>query len=241
MSLWILLLIPIWFVRYGVSRVFSQKCFYVLVDAQAAQNNMKTLLKVIKTSELDPDAGKGRYVMLCLKTEGFDLTCMRRPDQLVLQDDPAFLPDFDLLDLDLDLSLLEASTQGSSQRSSIMSGHSHQPSRSSNVDEGRAMADLIIPSSSSGNVGEIEGFVLPESEGGRGVNIIDEDGGFFPDVDFNFDAEGNFIELGEVQPTPAGEPGATRARIRSDSEMSALLRQEHQEGLVAGRLEVSKF
>lgn len=46
--------------RYGVSRVYSQKCVYVLIDAQAAQNNMKALLRVVRTAELDPDAGKAR-------------------------------------------------------------------------------------------------------------------------------------------------------------------------------------
>ena len=178
--------------------------------------------------------------MVYLKSERIDLTCMRRPDQLVLQDDPAFLPDFDPLDLDLDLSLFEASTQGSSQRSSIMSRHSHQSSRSSNADAEPAVVGLVIPSSSSGNAGGIGGFALPESERSRGAVISNEDEGFFPDVDFNFDAEGNYIELGEVQPTPVGEPDTIRGRIRSDTETSALVRQEHQEGLIAGRLDVSK-
>ena len=45
---------------YGVSRVFSQQCGYVLSDAQVAQNNMRALLKAVRTSELDPDAGKAR-------------------------------------------------------------------------------------------------------------------------------------------------------------------------------------
>ena len=45
---------------YGVSRVFSQQCGYVLSDAQVAQSNMRALLKAVRTSELDPDAGKAR-------------------------------------------------------------------------------------------------------------------------------------------------------------------------------------
>lgn len=47
-------------ISYGVSRVYSQQCYYVLVDAQAAQTNMRALLKVVRMSELDPDAGKAR-------------------------------------------------------------------------------------------------------------------------------------------------------------------------------------
>ncbi|TKA65669.1 hypothetical protein B0A49_04986 [Cryomyces minteri] len=43
---------------YGVSRVYSQQCGYVLVDAQTAQNSMRALLRVIKTAELDPEVGR---------------------------------------------------------------------------------------------------------------------------------------------------------------------------------------
>lgn len=45
---------------YGVSRVFSQQCGYVLSDAQIAQSNMRALLKAVRTSELDLNAGKAR-------------------------------------------------------------------------------------------------------------------------------------------------------------------------------------
>jgi len=45
---------------YGVSRVYSQQCGYVLTDAQTAQSNMRALLKAMRTSALDPDAGKAR-------------------------------------------------------------------------------------------------------------------------------------------------------------------------------------
>ena len=45
---------------YGVSRVFNQQCAYILSDAQTAQSNMARLLNFVKTSELDPDAGKAR-------------------------------------------------------------------------------------------------------------------------------------------------------------------------------------
>jgi hypothetical protein len=45
---------------YGVSRVYSQQCGYVLADTQAAQNNMRALLKVAKNNDLDPEVGKAR-------------------------------------------------------------------------------------------------------------------------------------------------------------------------------------
>ena len=45
---------------YGVSCVFSQQSGFVLSDAQVMQANMRALLKAVRTSELDPDAGKAR-------------------------------------------------------------------------------------------------------------------------------------------------------------------------------------
>ena len=45
---------------YGVSRVYSQQCGYVLTDAQTAQSNMRALLRAVRTSALDPEAGKAR-------------------------------------------------------------------------------------------------------------------------------------------------------------------------------------
>ena len=45
---------------YGVSRVFLQQSGYLLTDAQVAQTNMRNLLKAVRTSELDPEAGRGR-------------------------------------------------------------------------------------------------------------------------------------------------------------------------------------
>ena len=45
---------------YGVSRVYSEQCAYVLMDAQSTQSTMKAFLKIVKHAELDPDAGKSR-------------------------------------------------------------------------------------------------------------------------------------------------------------------------------------
>lgn len=46
--------------RYGVSRVYAQQCGYILSDAQTAHSNMRTLIKAVRTAELDPNAGKAR-------------------------------------------------------------------------------------------------------------------------------------------------------------------------------------
>ncbi|KAI7093881.1 hypothetical protein KC365_g18044 [Hortaea werneckii] len=70
---------------YGVARVYNQQCGYVLNDAETAKNQMRAMFKTMRMSGLEDEGGhKGRS------------------DQLVLQDDPNFLPDFDLLPVDLD-------------------------------------------------------------------------------------------------------------------------------------------
>lgn len=45
---------------YGVSRVYAQQAGYILTDAQHAQNAMRSLMKVVRAAELDPEAGKAR-------------------------------------------------------------------------------------------------------------------------------------------------------------------------------------
>lgn len=46
---------------YGVARVYSQQCGYILSDAQAAHSNMRALLEAVRTAEIDINAGKARY------------------------------------------------------------------------------------------------------------------------------------------------------------------------------------
>jgi len=46
--------------RYGVARVYSQQCGYVLTDVEAARNSMRAMFKSLKTSELDEQGHKGR-------------------------------------------------------------------------------------------------------------------------------------------------------------------------------------
>lgn len=46
---------------YGVARVYSQQCGYVLNDAEQAKNNMQMMLKVVKGVGLEAVGGtKGR-------------------------------------------------------------------------------------------------------------------------------------------------------------------------------------
>ena len=45
---------------YGVSRVYDQQCHYVLVDAQAAHNNIRTMLMSARNNDLESGVGKVR-------------------------------------------------------------------------------------------------------------------------------------------------------------------------------------
>ena len=160
----------------------------------------------------------------------------------MIQDDPAFLPDFALPGLDIDLSALDISTNNSSYRSSILSPHTQRSSLSSHANADESMVGLIIPSSASGGTGDLGGFVLPsehESSAQRSARLgrlfEDEDEGFNLDPGFTIDADGNLIE--EHTPGPGAAPTGG-VRLGSDPAASEQVRQELLEGLQAGQFEV---
>lgn len=108
--------------------------------------------------------------------------------------------------------------------------------------EGGLAGGLVIPSSSSPVGGElrVEGDYGLSSVGG--VSGVSRLGGaeLLSEPDFGFDDEGNMIDLtaGEIFPgTLADLPGAV---MLSDAGASARVRQEHEEGQLAGT-EVSFF
>lgn len=45
---------------YGVSRVYSRQCDFVLSDAQVAQNQLRQLLSTVRFEGLDEGAGRVR-------------------------------------------------------------------------------------------------------------------------------------------------------------------------------------
>ncbi|KAL8908094.1 MAG: hypothetical protein Q9171_005588 [Xanthocarpia ochracea] len=210
---------------YGVSRVYLQQCGYTLSDAQTIQTNLKMLSKVLRTASLDPNAGKAR------------------PDQLVLEDDPAFVPDMILPGLDIDLANLDVSTDASSKRSSTLSALSHRSSLSSQHGNEDSMLGLVIPSSENGGLGDFGGFVIPSSDrasvrpsaaGGDLLREAEDDFNFDPG--FIFDNDGNLIPTADDDPQLQPDPVQSAAeRIRSDSGASAHVRRELAEGLQAGQ------
>lgn len=183
--------------------------------------------------------GESTYPKTRVLTNGYP-----SPDQLMIQDDPAFLPDFAVPRLEIDLSALDISTDESSRLSSILSPHSQRSSLSSHPDADESMLGLIIPSSASRGAGDLDGFILPgnnmssaprNASLGRFLEDEDEDEGFNLDPGFSIDADGNLIE--ERTPGPGAAPTGG-VRLGSDSATSGRVRQELLEGLQAGQFEV---
>lgn len=182
------------------------------------QTNMRALLKAVRTSNLDPEAGKARYVRAFSPEPPTQSLIVLRRDQITIEDDSAFIPD---LTFDIDLHALEMSTTESSRRSSLLSPHTARSSLSSQP-EG-SMTGLIIPSSSGGG-GDIGGFQLPSEQGSsiqrqQRINRLLEDDGeaFGIDPGFSIDADGNMV----TGPAAADEilPGA---RVRTPDDRGIL-------------------
>lgn len=132
---------------------------------------------------------------------------MNRPEALLLEDDPTFLPDLAFAPLDFDLSRLDAFISGGSQTSSSLSPHTARTTPQSD------QTGLILPSSGTGGVGDIGGFVVDGSDrfsALAGAHLLGEDDGFLPEADFTFDEEGNLLDLGGMRAASAAPPGATR-------------------------------
>ncbi|KAI9709951.1 MAG: hypothetical protein M1820_003029 [Bogoriella megaspora] len=193
---------------YGVSRVYSQQCTYVLNDAQHAQQSIRAMFRLMKNAQLDPEAGR------------------TRPDQLVLPDDPTFLPDIALGAFELDPYL---STSGGSRRSSsVLSPHTSPTdySRDPIIDP---IGGLDIPSSSlGGGVGlgaasiqgdEGPGSILPRLSDFR---YQDDDMSMGDDV-LEIDEDGNIIDIpiGEQVRRSVGRSGGVPStpgpRLGSDA------------------------
>nr|POE79385.1 hypothetical protein CFP56_07450 [Quercus suber] len=135
-------------VRYGVARVYAQQCGYVLHDAQAAKNSLRDVFKAPLIDSLERDGAlKGR------------------PDQLILQDDPKFLPDFNLMPVDLDLLDFETTAIGGSQRATLSPyGSQHD------LSSPRYNGGLVLPQSDSsfyggGPMGNFGSFGFQDNSG----------------------------------------------------------------------------
>ncbi|OQN96453.1 hypothetical protein B0A48_17509 [Cryoendolithus antarcticus] len=183
---------------YGVTRVYAQQCGYVLTDAENAKNNMRATLKIMRTSQLDAEGGNNA-----------------RADQLVLQDDPNFLPELDLLALNFDAQM---AGMGDSQRSTLSPRSSQLTAPFADI------GGILIPQSDSsfagGPVGGGRAFsVLGDSGAGSrtGSGAPHEPEGLLEDdLGMVIDEEGN-VTMVEDMPAQQSE-----APVRSVERISAL-------------------
>ncbi|KAI9682535.1 MAG: hypothetical protein M1829_000328 [Trizodia sp. TS-e1964] len=155
---------------FGVTRVYSQQCGYVLADAQSAHNAIKAQMRVMRSSELDLDGTRVR------------------PEQLMLQDDPAFIPEFAMPDIaDLESFGLELGNTAHSLDSSFLSPHSTKGGRARSVEGSMLQA----PGEEMG-----DDFPRGADTSEAGVRERDELDWLTADPGFSFDADGGMRETG---------------------------------------------
>ncbi|KAK2747159.1 hypothetical protein FQN57_002416 [Myotisia sp. PD_48] len=180
---------------YGVSKVYHQQCGYALLDAQATRDRMMTVLKIVRNAALDPDAGKAR------------------PDQLVLPYDPAFVPELMLPGLNVDLSALDLGTERNSPtKSHLLSSFVPQSTPSNRAAQQQARLNLSSPGVAFGTADRL-GYFSDISSARKEDQIelplySNNEAGILLQPDFEFDGEGNMIEL-SAKRTPEPEKRAT--------------------------------
>ncbi|KAF2418001.1 hypothetical protein EJ08DRAFT_703261 [Tothia fuscella] len=188
---------------YGVTRVYSQQCGYVLADCQIAQNNLRTLYKIVRAAQLDEQTSKARN------------------EQLVLEDDPTFLPDLLLAPMNDDLLNLLGATETQLTDESLLRTASLSLEKRL-----KSPGGLVLPSSDSGGA---VGFEFPgggSSVGRRPSSLLARgDETALDEADFHLDADGDIIEHDSQAPRSGPLPVPL-----SDAAAAARVRQEHHAG-----------
>lgn len=141
----------------------------------------------------------------------------------MLQDDPNYLPDFDLMPVDLDRLDWDMTTTDNSQRSTL-SPHSSQHTGSA-IGSQYEIGGLVIPQSASsllgGPVGGLGGFSVRGDSGAGGRLDI---GGLDDDLGLAIDDDGNLLFIDEPRRQPA-LPSVRGERIDGGSASSHFRRE----------------
>ncbi|KAI4910896.1 hypothetical protein J4E90_007153 [Alternaria incomplexa] len=202
---------------YGVSRVYLQQCGYILSDAESARNALLVMLRTVKHTALDADAGKAR------------------PEQLIFEDDPSFLPELGLPPPDFLVELdhnfnFDIARSGDSQ---TLTPFSSQQARSSSHADG--IGGLILPTSSPVMAAEfrLEGDDGVGSVGGPSV-MGAGDTIQLEDPDFMIADDGEIIQLPPRRKIPSTPARTAGAKMSSDAGASARVRKEHEDGQQVG-------
>lgn len=160
------------------------------------------------------------------------LTDVTRPEQLVLQDDPSFLPEFAVLPPDFLAEMsLEPLDSGDSQ---LLTPFSSQ--RDLSMPEA-PIEGLVLPPSSSPDHGEfrIQGDHGPDSVGAPSRMFAAEGADErMPEPGFTFDVDGNVVEWTEANIISGTTAAPEGVMMPSDASASARVRREHEEGLRVG-------
>lgn len=174
---------------YGVSRVYNQQCGYTLLDTQAMHDKMVSKVKIIPGSGLDPAAGQ------------------TKPNNLILPYDPSFLPETALPGLEIDLSYFTATTDDSLSQLSGLWTKSPNNSLSGTSQLSSLHLDLpsddILGEGTILGIDEINRSAQKKDTFGNmaGLGLGDEEGVLLQ-PDFEFDEDGNIIELGAREKSP---------------------------------------
>ncbi|KAI5860723.1 Rec8 like protein-domain-containing protein [Durotheca rogersii] len=208
---------------YGVSRVYSQQCAYMLADVQKIQMHMHLFFKSFGSNELDSDAGQAR------------------PENLLITNDPDFFPDERLPQFDL--NALVAGSQVTNKTSSQMSPPNTLLSGASMqgidfpVRLNLQHSDSLGPLSSPFGLRGLSSSQKPDS--GEIFPQQDDELASFGDWGMEIDEHGNVIEFGEPA-IAEGEPDLPPLRrrhgveVEADAEQQVRRHVDEQEDIVMG-------
>jgi hypothetical protein len=157
-----------------------------------------------------------------------------RPDLLLLEDDPAFLPDILFGPLDADFDLLNLNTGLVTDTQSTNTSSFRAASTPLDQQVTLMSGNLVLPTSETGYMGD---FFLPggcSSHGPRPSSFVGRDIDTILEGDlFDFDTDGNIQEL-------RTETNVSHKHrhdlLPSDAAVHARVRQEHTAGQQAGQV-----
>ncbi|KAI1343361.1 Rec8 like protein-domain-containing protein [Xylariaceae sp. FL0016] len=188
---------------YGVTRVYNQQCHYMLTDAKKIQDAMLAFFSTFGANQIDPSVGQAK------------------PGDLVIMDDPAFVPNMQLPRIDLESLLInrsvtqKTSSQMSPLRSSQLSG-AVSPGRDFPIDFNVAHSDSSGPRAAS--LLGLQGLSSAQKPDDEPMLFTQDDKddvfGGAGDWGLEMDADGNIIERAEpdtIQDEPELPPMPTRA------------------------------
>ena len=125
-----------------------------------------------------------------------------RPEQLILPDDPSFIPEINLVGLGIDLSKLTFAPEAEESQQSLLWTNSPDLSQtlgqSFNLQLDLSSDDIMRDIGGIGSESEISGSVQRNAPMGRiSASALDDEAGVLLQPDFEFDEDGNIIELAQ--------------------------------------------